>query len=155
MDKRSFSERDICTKFRSPSGAFPFWLRRGGPERTSSAVHVHQGGKAIVGHVSTNGRGKGGFDGNGRQPQGLDAPALAHAPGASVWSLDPKGDACQSPAVRGKKRCRMHGGAKGSGAPSGERNGNYLHGRRTKQHMAEMRLARAILAQARSMLSNL
>jgi hypothetical protein len=35
-----------------------------------------------------------------------------------------RGTACQSPAVRGKRRCRMHGGAPGSGAPSGWRNGN-------------------------------
>ncbi len=27
---------------------------------------------------------------------------------------------CMSPAVRGKRRCRMHGGAAGSGAPRGE-----------------------------------
>jgi hypothetical protein len=35
-----------------------------------------------------------------------------------------RGIPCQSPAVRGKRRCRMHGGAPGSGAPSGRRNGN-------------------------------
>jgi len=29
---------------------------------------------------------------------------------------------CRSPAVRGKKRCRMHGGAPGSGPPRGNRN---------------------------------
>lgn len=29
---------------------------------------------------------------------------------------------CQSPAIRGKKRCRLHGGAKGSGAPKGNKN---------------------------------
>ena len=39
----------------------------------------------------------------------------------------------QSPAVRGTKRCRMHGGAPGSGAPKGKRNGNYRHGRRTAE----------------------
>ena len=33
-----------------------------------------------------------------------------------------KGTPCQSPAVNGKKRCRMHGGAKGSGAPLGNQN---------------------------------
>lgn len=33
-----------------------------------------------------------------------------------------KGTHCQSPAVNGKKRCRMHGGAQGSGAPKGNRN---------------------------------
>ena len=33
-----------------------------------------------------------------------------------------RGTACQSPAVDGKKRCRMHGGATGSGAPKGNTN---------------------------------
>lgn len=33
-----------------------------------------------------------------------------------------KGTACQAPAVLGKKRCRMHGGSKGSGAPLGSSN---------------------------------
>ncbi|MGI9482021.1 MAG: HGGxSTG domain-containing protein [Hyphomicrobiales bacterium] len=32
------------------------------------------------------------------------------------------GTPCQAPAVRGKKRCRMHGGARGSGAPRGNKN---------------------------------
>lgn len=42
-----------------------------------------------------------------------------------------RGTACQAPAVRDKKRCRMHGGAKGSGAPVGNQNalkhGMYTH----------------------------
>lgn len=33
-----------------------------------------------------------------------------------------KGTPCMSPAVRHKERCRMHGGAKGSGAPLGNNN---------------------------------
>ena len=32
------------------------------------------------------------------------------------------GTPCRAPAVAGKERCRMHGGAKGSGAPKGNRN---------------------------------
>ncbi len=32
------------------------------------------------------------------------------------------GKSCRSPAVSSKKRCRMHGGAKGSGAPQGNMN---------------------------------
>jgi hypothetical protein len=32
------------------------------------------------------------------------------------------GNLCQSPAVRGKRRCRMHGGAASSGAPTGNTN---------------------------------
>src|SRR4051794_9668724 len=38
------------------------------------------------------------------------------------------GSPCRSPAVSGKRRCRMHGGAAGSGAPEGKRNGRYRHG---------------------------
>jgi hypothetical protein len=46
------------------------------------------------------------------------------------------GGACRSPAVQGKMRCRMHGGATGSGAPKG--NSNALkHGRYTREAMAE------------------
>ena len=36
-----------------------------------------------------------------------------------------RGRPCQSPAVAGKARCRMHGGAAGSGAPKGKRNRKY------------------------------
>lgn len=43
-----------------------------------------------------------------------------------------KGTACQAPAVLGKKRCRMHGGAKGSGAPIGSQNA-LKHGFNTKE----------------------
>ena len=35
------------------------------------------------------------------------------------------GRPCRQAAVRGRERCRVHGGAKGSGGPRGERNGNY------------------------------
>ena len=42
-----------------------------------------------------------------------------------------KGGSCRAPAVTGKKRCRMHGGAKGSGAPRGNRNA-LKHGSFTK-----------------------
>ncbi|WP_426257211.1 HGGxSTG domain-containing protein [Sphingomonas sp. DC1400] len=40
------------------------------------------------------------------------------------------GTECQSPAVRGKRRCRMHGGAAGSGARIGNRNA-FKHGARS------------------------
>ena len=32
------------------------------------------------------------------------------------------GKLCKSPTVSGKNRCRMHGGAEGSGAPRGNKN---------------------------------
>lgn len=43
------------------------------------------------------------------------------------------GQPCHAPAVRGWTVCRMHGA--GGGAPLGRRNGNYRHGRRTKEAM--------------------
>jgi hypothetical protein len=39
----------------------------------------------------------------------------------------------------------MHGGAPGSGAPRGERNGNYRHGFYTAEAMAERGAVRAVL----------
>jgi hypothetical protein len=50
---------------------------------------------------------------------------LAARCGATTRSGTP----CRSPAVTGRRRCRMHGGAPGSGGPKGRRNGNYKHGR--------------------------
>jgi hypothetical protein len=41
----------------------------------------------------------------------------------------------------------MHGGARGSGAPAGRRNGNYRHGAYTREAIAERRLLRAWLKQ--------
>ena len=38
------------------------------------------------------------------------------------------GTPCRAPAVSGRSRCRMHGGAKGTGAPHGNRNA-YRHGK--------------------------
>lgn len=43
------------------------------------------------------------------------------------------GEPCKSAPVTGRRRCRMHGGAAGSGAPSGSKNGNYKHGRYTEE----------------------
>jgi hypothetical protein len=48
------------------------------------------------------------------------------------------GTPCASPAVRGKKRCRMHGGAKGSGAPRGNKNA-FVDGSYTREQIEEYR----------------
>jgi len=52
-----------------------------------------------------------------------------------------KGTPCQAPAVTGKKRCRMHGGAKGSGAPLGNQNAlrHGLYTTETKEFNAHIR----------------
>ncbi len=46
-----------------------------------------------------------------------------------------QGTACKAPAVNNKRRCRMHGGTKGSGAPVGSQNAlkHGLNTRETKQ----------------------
>lgn len=55
------------------------------------------------------------------------------------------GKQCRSPAVKGKRVCRMHGGGKGSGAPSGEANGSFVHGGWTHEAVAVRREASALL----------
>ena len=59
------------------------------------------------------------------------------------------GTQCQSPATK-RGRCRLHGGAKGSGGPSGERNGQYRHGDRTQSAMAERQRFRELLSMLRA-----
>jgi hypothetical protein len=44
----------------------------------------------------------------------------------------------------------MHGGAKGSGAPPGERNGNYKHGRFTREAIQERRILAKLLKTLRA-----
>ena len=61
------------------------------------------------------------------------------------------GGACRSPAVHGKKRCRMHGGAQGSGAPRANRNARK-HGLFTRDAIAERRQIQALLGEARKLL---
>ncbi len=62
-----------------------------------------------------------------------------------------QGKPCKGAAVSGKRRCRMHGGAKGSGAPSGERNGRYTHGRFTSEAMHERLKVREIMKFVKSL----
>ena len=49
------------------------------------------------------------------------------------------GHPCKQAAVTGRTRCRMHGGAKGSGGPQGNRNGNFKHGLHTREAKATRR----------------
>ncbi|MFM9939395.1 MAG: HGGxSTG domain-containing protein [Hyphomicrobiaceae bacterium] len=57
---------------------------------------------------------------------------------------------CRSPCVRARSRCRMHGGAHGSGAPVGKRNGAFRAGRHTKSAIAERRRLGALLVLMRA-----
>jgi len=60
------------------------------------------------------------------------------------------GKSCGSPAVRGKRVCRMHGGARGSGAPKGEANGSWKHGGFTNEAVAFRREVAALLKVVRT-----
>jgi hypothetical protein len=60
------------------------------------------------------------------------------------------GKPCQSPQVKGKARCRMHGGARGSGAPKGRENGRYQHGLFTCEAIERRREIRALIAEMRA-----
>jgi hypothetical protein len=62
--------------------------------------------------------------------------------------------ACRSPAVHGKKRCRMHGGTPGSGAPKANRNARR-HGLFAADAIAERRQIRAWLEDARRLLEQM
>ena len=59
--------------------------------------------------------------------------AFESAPRCGARTKGNDGKPCRCPAIRGKARCRVHGGARGSGAP--ELNQNALkHGRTTAEH---------------------
>ena len=63
-----------------------------------------------------------------------------------------KGTPCRQPATT-KGHCCMHGGAKGSGAPEGKRNGAYRHGGYTRAAKAERRMLRVWIKSSRSFAS--
>ena len=73
----------------------------------------------------------------GRVPQGRTCPAEEAGLADYAMHKSPRcgartraGHPCKSPAVRDRNgRCRMHGAY--AGAPRGERNGMFRHGRRT------------------------
>jgi glucans biosynthesis protein len=65
------------------------------------------------------------------------------------------GQPCRQAPVRGRGRCRMHGGAKGSGGPSGARNGNFKHGLWTSEGTRNRREARAKIREVQRILRKL
>ena len=63
-----------------------------------------------------------------------DILALAPRCGAKTRSGHP----CRSPAVRGRRRCRMHGGTN-KGPPKGNRNA-FKHGNRSAEAKAQLKV---------------
>ncbi|MDO8397194.1 MAG: HGGxSTG domain-containing protein [Bradyrhizobium sp.] len=64
------------------------------------------------------------------------------------------GGSCRAPAMSGKRRCRMHGGAPGSGAPRGNRNARR-HGLFTGESIAEREQIGVLLGKARKLLQEM
>jgi hypothetical protein len=64
------------------------------------------------------------------------------------------GKPCMSPAVNGKMRCRMHGGALGSGAPRGNKNA-LKHGLYTRDAIENRRRLRDLLRQSRNLVTKI
>jgi hypothetical protein len=128
---------------------------KGQQKVTVEHVHVHPGGQAIVGAVT--------------HPVGVGWRAKARSKPMDQQTREPlairllprcgarnrAGQPCQRAVARGKSRCTMHGGAPGSGAPKGERNGNYRHGRFTCEAIDEIRAIRGLLRRCRSTLAAL
>ena len=101
------------------------------------------------------GRGEGGARKAAINPmhrQSSELPALASCQrcGAKTRSGKP----CLSPAIKSRSRCRMHGGAKGSGAPEGRRNGRFRHGAQTRRAIRERARLRVLLALSRTGLND-
>jgi glucans biosynthesis protein len=57
------------------------------------------------------------------------------------------GEPCRCPAIRGRRRCRLHGGLS-PGAPRGGGNGNFRHGDFTREAIQHRKWLRALLAEA-------
>ena len=64
------------------------------------------------------------------------------------------GTTCRAPAVHGKSRCRMHGGARRSGAPRGNQNARK-HGAFALDGIAERRAIRELLGETRKLLAEI
>jgi len=73
---------------------------------------------------------------------------------SALRAKNPLRRSCRSPAVRGKRRCRMHGGAPGSGAPRANQNARQ-HGRFTSDAIAGRKQIEALLGEARKLLQEM
>ena len=65
-----------------------------------------------------------------------------------------KGTPCEAPAVSGRARCRMHGGAAGSGAPAGNQNALKL-GLYTAEEQALKRHISQLIRESRKIIEQI
>ena len=75
----------------------------------------------------------------------MDQRSLSHVSQVSGCGAKTRtGSPCRRPPVRGRKRCRLHGGLS-PGAPRGSRNGNYTNGDWTREALEERRWVRDLV----------
>jgi hypothetical protein len=77
----------------------------------------------------------------GQAPRITNNPMIKAHESPRCLAKTRRGTECQSPALRGKKRCRLHGGHS-TGAPKGNRNA-WKHGARSAETMKASALVRA------------
>jgi hypothetical protein len=85
-------------------------------------------------------------------PENLKLLRLNRAPRCGARNR--RGTPCQSPSVKGRKRCHMHGGADGGGAPEGNRNA-LKHGHYTAEAVAQRREVAALIRACRDRLGTM
>jgi len=64
------------------------------------------------------------------------------------------GSPCRKYPIRGRRRCRLHGGASGSGAPRGNRNA-LTHGRTTAAALAARRAIMRLMRESKRTLGEM
>lgn len=84
--------------------------------------------------------------------QTVSIEAMRASPRCGAKTRD--GTPCEAPAMSGKKRCRMHGGAPGSGAPLGNQNARK-HGEYSKRAKDEIRRIHELTRRALQMLKEI
>jgi glucans biosynthesis protein len=150
-------------------------VRGARPNVTVGNVNVEPGGQAIVGTVNAAPRGSETVNTEtAAQPSSARNSAKAKKKTMKALPLVERhkrktgpmlsslrcgaktrmGTRCRSPAISGKKRCRMHGGAHGSGAPKGNqnalKNGNY-----TREALQTRAFLRQQIREAKKLLKKL
>ena len=83
----------------------------------------------------------------GTHPRSFGAMLVSPRCGATTRN----GTSCLAPAAKGKSRCRMHGGAKGSGAPKGNKNA-LKNGFYTKESLDDLRRLRTLMRESKDFL---
>ena len=87
-----------------------------------------------------------------REPHLRNTAAMRESPRCGAKTR--RGTACNAPRVSGKRRCRMHGGARGSGAPTGNRNA-LKHGLHTREVREERRAIAQLMRDAEETLAEI